>query len=50
MFPLLLFWLMRLWRLAVQERLHADPVLFALRDRASLLTGGLVLVAILLAR
>lgn len=49
-FPLLLFWLMRLWRLAVQGRMHEDPVFFALKDRVSLAIGGLVLGLILLAR
>lgn len=49
-FPLLLFWLMRLWRLAVQERMHEDPVFFALKDRTSLAIGALVLGLVLLAR
>lgn len=49
-FPLLLLWLMRLWRLTVQERMHEDPVFFALKDRASLLIGALVLACVLLAR
>lgn len=49
-FPLLLFWLMRMWQLAVQERMHDDPVFFALKDRVSLMIGGLVLGLILLAR
>lgn len=49
-FPLLLFWLLRLWRLAVQGRMHEDPVLFALRDRLSLLLGGVTLGLVLLAR
>lgn len=39
-------WLMRLWLVAVRGELHDDPVLFAVKDRTSLLTillmGGLV--------
>jgi 4-hydroxybenzoate polyprenyltransferase len=49
-FPLLMLWLMRLWRLAVRGRMHEDPVFFALRDRVSLLIGGIVLGLVLLAR
>jgi 4-hydroxybenzoate polyprenyltransferase len=49
-FPLLMLWLMRLWRLTVQERMHEDPVFFALKDRPSLLIGALVLGIVLLAR
>jgi 4-hydroxybenzoate polyprenyltransferase len=49
-FPLLMFWLMRVWRLAVQGRMDEDPVLFALKDRTSLLIGGMILAVILLAR
>jgi 4-hydroxybenzoate polyprenyltransferase len=49
-FPLLMFWLMRLWRLTVLERMHEDPVFFALRDRLSLVIGAVVFVIVLLAR
>lgn len=39
-------WLMRLWLVAVRGELHDDPVLFAVKDRTSLITillmGGLV--------
>lgn len=49
-FPLLMLWLMRIWRLTVQGRMHEDPVFFALKDRFSLLMGGLVLALVLLAR
>lgn len=49
-FPLLMLWLMRVWRLTVRGRMHEDPVFFALRDRASLLTGAAILGLVLLAR
>lgn len=37
--PLLWYWLARLWTLAHRGELVGDPVLFALRDRASLAVG-----------
>jgi 4-hydroxybenzoate polyprenyltransferase len=49
-FPLLLLWLMRVWRLTVQERMHEDPVLFALKDKPSLAIGATVCAILLLAR
>lgn len=49
-FPILMFWLMRLWRFAAQGRMHEDPVLFALKDRVSMALGGAMLGLILLAR
>ncbi|TVQ29333.1 MAG: UbiA family prenyltransferase [Geminicoccaceae bacterium] len=48
-FPILMFWLMRIWRLAVHGHMDQDPVLFALKDRLSLALGGLVLLLVLLA-
>jgi 4-hydroxybenzoate polyprenyltransferase/phosphoserine phosphatase len=48
-FPVLMFWLMRIWRLAAHGRMDQDPVLFALKDRLSLALGGLVLLLVLLA-
>ena len=48
--PLLWYWQARLWTLAHRGRLHGDPVLFALRDPASLLIalllGGVLLAAV----
>lgn len=49
-FPLLTYWIMRVWRLAVLDRLHEDPVLFALRDRLSLAMGAVMMGLVLLAR
>lgn len=49
-FPILMYWLLRLWRLAVQGRMDEDPVFFAIKDRVSLLAGALVLGLVLLAR
>ncbi|HEY1986704.1 MAG TPA: UbiA family prenyltransferase [Terracidiphilus sp.] len=48
MVPLLLYWLTRIWLLASRGELEEDPVIFAIRDRMSLLVGaGVVLTAIL---
>ncbi|MDR3415451.1 MAG: UbiA family prenyltransferase [Nevskia sp.] len=48
--PLLLYWVSRAWMLAYRGRMTDDPILYALRDRASLLTGALFLVVFALAR
>ena len=37
--PLMLLWLCRVWLLASRGELHEDPVIFAIRDRMSLLIG-----------
>lgn len=39
--PLLMFWISRVWLLAHRGRMHSDPIVFAIRDRVSLLTGAL---------
>jgi 4-hydroxybenzoate polyprenyltransferase len=39
--PALLYWVSRVWFLAQRGELHEDPVLFAVRDRESLVTGML---------
>jgi 4-hydroxybenzoate polyprenyltransferase len=39
--PLLLYWVSRLWLKAHRGEVHDDPVVFALRDRVSLLIGAL---------
>jgi 4-hydroxybenzoate polyprenyltransferase len=48
-FPILLLWLLRTWRLALHGRMDQDPVLFALTDRPSLVMGAAVLACLLLA-
>jgi 4-hydroxybenzoate polyprenyltransferase len=44
--PLLLYWISRVWLLAHRGVLNEDPVVFALRDRASYATGLLILLAV----
>lgn len=44
-----LVWLMRVWVLSHRRELHDDPVIFALRDPASLVLGAAVVAAFILA-
>jgi 4-hydroxybenzoate polyprenyltransferase len=46
--PLLLYWISRVWLLTTRGQMHDDPVVFALRDRISLLVVGLLGVIVLL--
>ncbi|MGH9666447.1 MAG: UbiA family prenyltransferase [Bryobacteraceae bacterium] len=47
--PLIFYWLSRLLVLANRGAVHDDPVVFMFKDRASYVTGALLLVSILLA-
>ena len=47
--PLMLFWLYRVWLLGSRGEMDGDPVIFALRDRLSLLVGVGVLAAAIFA-
>jgi hypothetical protein len=38
--PLMLFWISRVWMLTARGHMHDDPVVFALRDRMSLMVAG----------
>lgn len=39
--PLLLFWITRVWMLTYRGDMYDDPVVFAVRDRVSLIVGAL---------
>jgi 4-hydroxybenzoate polyprenyltransferase len=39
--PLLLYWITRIWMIAHRGWMHEDPVVFAMKDRNSLLLGML---------
>jgi 4-hydroxybenzoate polyprenyltransferase len=39
--PLLLFWISRMWMLTHRGQMHDDPVVFAIKDRSSLVIGVL---------
>jgi 4-hydroxybenzoate polyprenyltransferase len=41
--PLLLMWVSRVWMLAHRGHMNEDPLVFAVRDRVSLILGALVL-------
>jgi 4-hydroxybenzoate polyprenyltransferase len=47
--PVLLYWICRVWFLAHRDQLHDDPVLFALKDRNSLIAGVMVAIILLVA-
>lgn len=47
--PLLLYWIARLWFKTHRGEMHDDPVVFALRDRMSLVIGALAVAIVLLA-
>lgn len=40
--PLLLFWISRIWLLALRKELNEDPVLFALKDKWSYFTAACI--------
>lgn len=48
--PILLFWISRAWIITHRGEMHDDPVLFAIRDRTSLLLSLLLVVIVLGAR
>ncbi|WP_041655838.1 UbiA family prenyltransferase [Azoarcus sp. KH32C] len=48
--PLLLMWISRVWMLAHRGRMHEDPVLFAVHDRASLATTALLALVLWVAK
>jgi 4-hydroxybenzoate polyprenyltransferase len=47
--PIILYWIVRVWFLAQRRQLDSDPVVFALRDRHSLVAGLLVLAIFIVA-
>ena len=49
LFPLLTYWLGRLWILANRGQVNEDPLIFAVKDRTSLLVAALAAVILLLA-
>ena len=48
--PVLLFWISWVWLRASRGQMHDDPVVFAVRDRASLVAGALFVVAMVAAK
>ena len=48
--PLLLFWVSRTWMLTHRGEMHDDPVVFAIKDKVSLVVGVLFGVIFWMAR
>lgn len=48
--PLLLFWISRIWMLTHRGQMHEDPVVFAIKDKSSLVVGALFALTFWLAR
>ena len=46
---LLLLWMHRMWRMAGQGRIHDDPVMFAFKDRFSVVVGVILLAVVVAA-
>lgn len=44
--PLLLYWIGRMWLITTRGDMHEDPILFAIRDRVSLITAVLAAMVV----
>ena len=49
LFGLLLYWISRIWMLAFRGQMHDDPIVFAIKDRLSLLVIGLCVATVVAA-
>jgi hypothetical protein len=47
--PLMLFWVSWIWLNAHRGQMHDDPIVFAIKDKASLSVAGLVLMSFVIA-
>lgn len=47
--PIMLYWISRIWMQTHRGNMHDDPLVFALKDRVSLLTGVMAAVVLTLA-
>lgn len=47
--PLLLFWISWVWLKAARGEMHDDPIVFAIKDKASLVVAGLTVVVFVFA-
>lgn len=48
--PILLYWISRVWIIAHRGEMHDDPIVFAVKDIQSLITGLCVLIIFLVAK
>jgi hypothetical protein len=49
LFPLMLYWVSRIWILTSRGQMDEDPVLFAVRDRTTILVGVAAVVILWMA-
>jgi hypothetical protein len=49
LFGLMLFWVSRVWMLAFRGEMHDDPIVFAMKNRLSLLVIGLCVATVVIA-
>jgi uncharacterized membrane protein len=47
--PIMLYWTSWIWINAHRGRMHDDPILFAVKDKTSLLAAMLVLILLIIA-
>jgi 4-hydroxybenzoate polyprenyltransferase len=50
LFPVLIYWVCRIWLLAIEGKILDDPVLFTIRDKVSYGCGFLVIIIMLCAQ
>ena len=50
MCPVLMYWFGRVWIVASRGNMHSDPIVFALRDKVSLMAAGLIVAIGLLCK
>lgn len=46
--PVLIYWVTRMWTVAIRGNMHSDPVVFAVRDWVSVICGVLILALVFL--
>lgn len=44
--PIMLYWISRIWMLTHRGKMHDDPLVYALKDKVSLLTGAAAAVVL----
>ena len=49
LFPIFIYWLCRIWLLAIDGKVSDDPVLFAVKDKTSFMCGALIIVVMWIA-
>ena len=47
--PILLYWITRIWLLADKQKIHSDPIMFAIKDKVTYISTGLIIIIVLLA-